>query len=150
MPILMALVLIAPLHLAKGLGSRIGSGAACAALCIAFVALVPAFSIFSERNGGAGGVGIHVGRPRLKAPETLYRWAGALNDAVPAGATVVAPPDVGVWVTTFHDHAHPLQTRKLYLSRHIGRLQGSICHARRRSRATKKSKNQTNHVPLYL
>jgi hypothetical protein len=83
---------------------------------------VPAFSIFSDRNGGAGDVGIRVGRPLLKTPETPYRWAGALNDAVPAGATVVAPPDVGVWVTTFHHHAHPLQTRKLYLGRHIDQL----------------------------
>ena len=37
-------------------------------------------------------------------------------------ATVVAPPDVGVWVTTFHDHAHPLQTRRLYLGHHRAHL----------------------------
>jgi hypothetical protein len=122
LPVLMALVLIAPLHLARGRVSRIGAGAACTALCIAFVVGVPAFSVFSERNEGAGGVGIRVGWPQLKAPESPYHWAGALNDAVPAGATVVAPPDVSVWITTFHHHAHPLQTRKLYLSRHIDQL----------------------------
>jgi hypothetical protein len=85
-------------------------------LCATFLAVVPSFSALSERNAGAGGVGIRVGRPRLKVPEGPYRWAAALNAAVPAGAVVVAPPDIGLWITTFHDHAHPLQTRKLYLS----------------------------------
>jgi hypothetical protein len=67
-------------------------------------------------------VGIRIGLPGVKAPEEAYRWAEALNDAVPPGATVVAPPEVSVWVATFPHHAHPLQTRKLYLSGHIGRL----------------------------
>jgi hypothetical protein len=41
---------------------------------------------------------------------------------VPSGAVVVAPPDVGVWITTFHEHAHPLQSRRLYLERHRATL----------------------------
>jgi hypothetical protein len=65
---------------------------------------------------------MRVGRPGAKVPEDLYRWAAALNAAVPAGASVVAPADVSVWITTFHDHAHPLQTRKLYLNRHRAQL----------------------------
>ena len=39
-----------------------------------------------------------------------------------AGAVVVAPSDIGLWVTTFHDHAYPLQTRKLYLGHHRAHL----------------------------
>jgi len=122
-PILMALILISPLHLARNTASRIASGVACVALCATFMAVIPAFGALSERNAGAGGVGIRLGRQRVKAPDGPYRWAAALNTAVPAGAVVVAPPDVGLWVTTFHDHAHPLQTRKLYLSHqraHLG------------------------------
>jgi hypothetical protein len=117
-PILMALVLISPLHLARSAASRV----ACVALCAAFLAVVPAFGALSERNQGIGGVGIRVGRQRAKAPEVPYRWAAALNAAVPTGAIVVAPPDVSVWVTTFHDHAHPLQTRRLYLDHHRAHL----------------------------
>jgi hypothetical protein len=121
-PILMALILISPLHLARGTASRAASGVACVALCAAFLAVVPAFGALSQRNGGAGGVGIRLGRHGPKAPEGPYRWAAALNAAVPAGAIVVAPSDVGVWITTFHDHAHPLQTRKLYLGHHRAHL----------------------------
>jgi hypothetical protein len=121
-PILMALILISPLHLARGAASRVASGIACIALCATFLAVIPAFGALSERNGGSGGVGIRVGRQRVKAPEGPYRWAAALNAAVPTGAVVVAPPDIGLWVTTFHDHAHPLQTRKLYLGHHRAHL----------------------------
>jgi hypothetical protein len=122
-PILMALILISPLHLARNTASRVASGVACVALCATFLAVIPAFGALSERNEGVGGVGIRVGRQRVKAPEGPYRWAAALNAAVPTGAVVVAPPDIGLWVTTFHDHAHPLQTRKLYLGHqraHLG------------------------------
>jgi hypothetical protein len=121
-PILMALVLISPLQLARGAATRVAAGVASLALCWAFLALVPDFSAISESNGGAGGVGIRVGRPGLKVPEEPYRWATALNAAVPEGATVVAPPDVGLWITTIHHHAHPLQARKLYLGRHVAHL----------------------------
>jgi hypothetical protein len=121
-PILMALVLISPLQLARGAASRVAAGGASLAACCAFLALVPDYSAIDERNVGAGGVGIRVGRPGLKVPEESYRWATALNEAVPAGATVVAPSDVGMWITTLHHHAHPLQGRKLYLGRHVAHL----------------------------
>jgi hypothetical protein len=121
-PILMALCLISPLHLARGGVSRVASGVACIALFAIFLALVPEFSVFSERNAGAGGVGIRVGRQRVKAPEGPYRWAAALNAAVPPGSVVVAPPDVSLWVPTFHHHAYPLQARKLYLDRQRAQL----------------------------
>jgi len=121
-PVLMALVLISPLHLARSAATRVAAGVACVALCCAFLAAVPKFSAVSERNKGAGRVGIRIGRPGLKVPEGPYRWAAALNAAVPAGTIVVAPPDVGMWVTTFHRHAHPLQARKMYVIRHLPQL----------------------------
>jgi len=123
LPVLLALFLISPLHLARGTASRIASRVACVALCATFLAVVPAFSALSERNAGAGGVGIRVGRQRVKAPEGPYRWAAALNAAVPPEAVVVAPSDISLWIATFHHHAHPLQARKLYLSQqraHLG------------------------------
>jgi hypothetical protein len=63
-----------------------------------------------------------VGWPAPKVPEVPYRWAAALNAAVPAGSVVVAPSEIGVWVTTFHHHAHPLQARRLYLEPHRSNL----------------------------
>lgn len=116
-PILMVLLLIAPLHLGRTRGRRVLSRAAFILGCIAFLVFVPEFSAISERNEGAGGVGIRIGRPRRKVPDELFRWAAALNRAVPEGSFVVAPPDIGMWITVMHHHAHPLQVRRLYLVR---------------------------------
>jgi hypothetical protein len=116
-PILMVLVLIAPLHIGRFQKLRIPSRAAFIAACVAFLVFVPEFSAISERNEGAGNVGIRIGRPRLKVPDDLYRWASALNEAVPEGSNVVAPPDIGMWLAVMHHRAYPLQVRKLYLVR---------------------------------
>ncbi len=116
-PILMVLLLIAPLHVGRTPRHRVLSRAAFALGCIAFLSFVPEFSAISERNVGAGTVGIRIGRPRRKVPDDLYRWASALNHSVPEGSFVVAPPDIGMWIPTMHHHSHPLQVRKLYLSR---------------------------------
>ncbi|MBW2401950.1 MAG: hypothetical protein JRG80_22305, partial [Deltaproteobacteria bacterium] len=82
-PILMALLLIAPLHVGRSPGRRALSRAAFILGCIAFLVFVPEFSAFSERNHGAGNVGIRIGRPRRKVPDDLYRWASELNSSVP-------------------------------------------------------------------
>jgi len=116
-PTLMVLLLIAPLHVGRSPGRRALSRAAFILGCIAFLVFVPEFSAFSERNHGAGNVGIRIGRPRRKVPDDLYRWASELNNSVPEGSFVVAPPDIGMWIATMHHHAHPLQVRKLYLAR---------------------------------
>ena len=121
-PVLMTLVLIAPLQLGNSRAARAAGGAACVALCAAFLAFVPQFSALSQRNGGAGEVGIRVGRPGPKVPQEAFRWAAALNASVPAGAHVVAPASVSVWVPTFHHHAYPLQARRLYLSSQLRQL----------------------------
>ncbi|MFQ5417529.1 MAG: DUF6077 domain-containing protein, partial [Myxococcota bacterium] len=121
-PILMTLVLIAPLQLGRGVGARLAGGAASLALFAVFASTVPEFDAFDERNAGAAGVGIRVGLPGPKAPGSAYRWAAALNAAVPPGSQVVAPPEVSAWIPTFHHHAYPLQARRLYLTNHIPRL----------------------------
>jgi hypothetical protein len=121
-PVLMTLVLISPLSLASSTAARWWAGAASAGLCALFVATVPSYGLLSEQNGGAAEGGIRVGLPRPKAPETPYRWAAVLNAAVLPGAQVVAPADVSMWIPTFHDHAHPLQARRLYLANHQARL----------------------------
>ena len=123
-PILMALVLTAPLHLGSHLGNRWGGPgwrvagvAGCVAAMAAFAALVPRFSVFSEQNGGVWEAGMRVTWPALKVPEHRYRWAAALNTHVRAGERVVAPPDVSPWVPTFHHHAYPVMVRSSYLER---------------------------------
>ncbi len=114
-PILMALVLIAPLHLGGGRAARAGARIACMVLLAAFVALVPRYTALSDRNSGGRGVGIRVGWPGLKVPEVPYRWATALDASVPPGSVVLAPHSVSAWVPTFHDHAYPLVTRRTYM-----------------------------------
>jgi len=116
-PILMVLLLIAPLHAGRSRKLRIPSRVAFILACVAFLVYVPEFSAISERNQGAGDVGIRIGRPRPKVPDDLYRWAAALNNLVPAGSFVVAPPDIGMWLAVMHHRAYPLQVRKLYLIR---------------------------------
>jgi hypothetical protein len=122
-PILMVLVLVAPLRFGHSVATRAFARAAFVVGCLTFLLVVPEFSALSERNGGAGDVGIRVGRPRRKVPTERYRWAAALNRAVPDGSQVVAPPDISMWVPVMHHGAHPLQVRKLYLIRqraHLG------------------------------
>jgi hypothetical protein len=121
-PILMVLLLIAPLRLARGPARHALSRVAFVAGCAAFLVFVPKFSAVSERNVGAGDVGIRIGLPRRKVPAERFRWAAALNRAVPPGSNVVAPPDVGMWLPTMHGYAHPLQVRKLYLKRQVAHL----------------------------
>jgi hypothetical protein len=122
-PILMVLVLIAPLRVGRSPLTHALSRVAFIAGCVLFLVAVPQFSALSEHNGGAGGVGIRIGRPRAKVAEGPYRWAAALNRAAAPGDHVVAPPDVGMWLPVMHHHADPLQVRKLYLLRqrqHLG------------------------------
>ena len=114
-PILMALALVSPLQLARAGPARWAASAACLAVMAAFAAFVPSFSALDRRNEGPSGVGIRVGAPRLKVEEQGFGWARALNAAVEPGAVVIAPWDIGRWVTTFHGHARPLEVRPSYL-----------------------------------
>ncbi|RMH19912.1 MAG: hypothetical protein D6696_09415 [Acidobacteria bacterium] len=104
-PILMTLVLSAPLHWFHGVTRRPAGRLAATALVAAFVALVPSHSSLSGENQ------VELSWPGLKVPPLDYRLAAAINRSVEPGATVVAPPDVSLWIPTFHHHASPLTVR---------------------------------------
>jgi hypothetical protein len=120
-PLLMALVLAAPLSLSLP-HPRVSGPIASLALITAFVLFVPSFGALSEQNHGPG-TPLRFGVPGLKVPPAAYRWASVLNDSVPPGAQVLAPHYVSVWVPTFHEHAFPVSVRGSYLreiKRHVG------------------------------
>lgn len=114
-PMLMALMLIAPLQLGRGRVSRSAALTATAAALAGFAAFVPRFSALSPENQGPNADALEIGWPRLKVQESAWRWAGLVNANVAPGAPVIAPPDVAVWVPTYHHHAHPLLVRDSYL-----------------------------------
>jgi len=121
-PMLIALVLIAPLQLGRGRASRRLAAGACLAALLAFAAFVPEYSTISQRNTGASEVRIRIDWPGLKVHREGWRWAKLLNESVPPGSAVVAPGYVNVWVPTFHHHAHPLEVRLTYLRLYRGEL----------------------------
>jgi hypothetical protein len=115
LPMLLAFVLISPLAIGRHGRPRALAAAASLALLAAFAAFVPAFGGLSPQNAAANGLDLRVGRPDLKVDTDAWRWAQALNDAVPAGSTVIAPSDVGVWLPTLRRHVRPLEVRSQYL-----------------------------------
>jgi len=121
-PVLLALVLAAPLRIAGSPGRRVVGIAAAVALALAFTLFVPRYHALAAENGGALGTGIRIGWPGLKVPPEPYRWAGLLVEHVPPGGRVVAPIDISAWVPTFHHPPHPLQVRVYYLYRQRHRI----------------------------
>lgn len=112
-PILVTLVIVAPLQYAERLPRHAGL-AATAALCAIFVLALPARWGLSPDNGVA------LDRPGLKVPGEAHQWATTLNEYA-AGRRVVAPPDVSTWIPTFRDAAHPLMVQP-YLEAQRGRV----------------------------
>jgi hypothetical protein len=104
LPVQMTLVLIAPLHLIQWRRAAYGT-IATLVLAGGLLASVPATGGLTAANG------VRLAAPRLKVEEVAYRWAGRLNDLAPAGTTVAGPPEVGVWIPTFHGHANPVAVR---------------------------------------
>jgi hypothetical protein len=102
LPVLMALVLISPLHL-KGSALRHAAGRlGCLLLLGAFAAAVPRFSALSQHNTGALAAGMRL-----------------------------APPTVSPWIPTFHHHAFPLEVRPEYMKRrqeHLGEEDAELRH----------------------
>lgn len=105
LPILLTLVLIAPLQLDGSRGKRLCGQLVCLALVVVFVAFVPRFHGLSPQNR------VRIGLPSLKVPAVEYQWAAVLNQSVPPGASVLAPEAVNTWIPTFHGHAYPVQVR---------------------------------------
>jgi hypothetical protein len=123
-PILMTLILVAPLQFGRN-GSRralLGSRVACVAAVATFALGVPRYSTFGADNAAPADMGIWLGAPSIQIPSLNRKWAALLTESVPPGSFVVAPPNISVWISTFHDRAYPLQTRRLYLYRHAAFL----------------------------
>jgi len=123
-PILATLAIVAPLQFA-GRGHRLTTSAswlACACAALAFALFVPRYSTLSAENEAPANMGIWLGVPRAKVPPTYMKWAKLLTESVPPGSIVVAPPNISVWISTFHDRAYPLQARRLYLYRNAAFL----------------------------
>ena len=113
-PLLLALMLTAPLSLTRG--PRWLRPGLAAVACAAFALAVPSFSGLSEKNN------VDLARPGLKVDEETYRWAELLTERVEPGDVVVAPGDVCVWLATFPGRAYPLLVRPGYLSRYVKHL----------------------------
>lgn len=88
-PLLLGLVLTAPLRVGRLPGPVRRAGAVLA--CAAFAWAVPATGGLSRDNG------VEFAWPRLKVPEETYRWAALLTARAGPGAVVVAPGEVGAW-----------------------------------------------------
>lgn len=101
-PVLLALVLTAPVQL-RGVGFRRAAGPAlCCALLLAFAAFVPKYSTLSPKNR------VVMQMPQLKVDSLAFAVAKNLTESVPARAQVVVPHRIARWLTTFHEHPHPL------------------------------------------
>ncbi len=104
LPLLMALVLIAPLAwgVRRGMIATLAGG-------VAFATLVPAFGGLVKKNR------VELRRPGLKVPKERYYIASELNRALPKDSVVVAPHKLSAWITTFHHHIYPVMVRRAYL-----------------------------------
>jgi hypothetical protein len=106
LPILMALVLSSPLHLAVDWLRPVARRVIWLGLLAAFAGLIPRFNGLSPQNL------VSLGWPALKVPDANYEWAAAVNDSVPPRSSVVAPFEVGTWIVTFHHHSYPVVVRR--------------------------------------
>jgi len=111
LPILMALMLTAPLQFDRTSLQRKRAAIATALALIAFVAFVPEMRALSPGNG------VRFGGLPLKVPRGKYELARQLSGRVPAGSTVVAPQGIAMWVTSFHHHPFVTYARAAYLRR---------------------------------
>ena len=113
-PLLLGLILTAPLGVARARPWLRHAGAAGA--CLLFAVAVPTTGGLSQANG------VDLARPGLNVPEEEYRWARLLTERADPGAVVVAPGQVCAWLSTFHDRVHPLIVRPPYLRRYVNEL----------------------------
>ena len=123
-PILLGLLITAPLA-----GER--PGRALTALYVAamlFVLVLPRATPLSDPGPNASFRSrpwsergrfphhVHFGWPGPKVDPIAYDHAVALANAAPAGARVVAPEAVGLWLGTLHDAPVPVSDRALYMT----------------------------------
>jgi hypothetical protein len=108
LPVLMTLLLTAPLRFAPG--RLLGPGLV-AVLCAAYVLFVPGHYGLSEANR------VTLGAPGLKVHPREYPPALRLAAATPLRSTALAPQRIALWLPSFHEHPKILYAREPYLSR---------------------------------
>ena len=123
-PLLMAIAMAWPLSLRGPLVLR---ATGCVIIAAAVTLFVPAYAAMSPQNRPREVPAyLSFGTPSLKVPtseqRSVYEWARLINEAVPAGAHVVAPEYISLWVSTFHEPAIPLITRESYIRKFLDRL----------------------------
>jgi len=144
-PILLGLLVASPLA-----GVRWGGTLTARALYVAallFVLLLPhstplsspgpKLSVFTRPWSERGRFPHHVrfGWPGPKVDPAAYRYALKLANAAPAGARVVAPEPVALWLGTIHDAPVPVSDRKLYMTARTRQL--GAAEVKRRKRLNK-------------
>jgi MFS family permease len=107
-PILIALVIAAPLQWERAGAPRPQALAAAAALALLFAVVVPQSYGFSAENHA------RLGWPGLRVPAHAFAWAERINALAP-GERVVAPRSISIWIPTLPHPAFPLAVRS-YLS----------------------------------
>jgi len=108
-PMLMALLLVAPLQFGQSRVARAGTAVAVFLAMVSFLLNIPRISALSTENN------THIETPRLKVSPDLYSTAESLCNHVAPGARVVTPQKVALLLPTFHHHPYPLVVRKPYL-----------------------------------
>jgi hypothetical protein len=111
-PILIALILTAPLQLDRSSLQRKAAAVVAVLAMLVFVALVPDFSALSRSNR------VRIGElGKIKAPFKWYTLASMLVHLAPPKSMVVAPQKAALWVHTFHGHPFVTSSRELYVQR---------------------------------
>jgi hypothetical protein len=111
-PILLALMLGAPLQRRGRRAARIAGAAVAVAATAGFVALVPPYSSLSRRNRVFFGW-----LPKLKVTAVDYEVARQLSRRAPEGSMVVAPQKIALRLIGFHHHPYVTYAREVYLQR---------------------------------
>jgi hypothetical protein len=117
LPIMMALMLTAPLHVGDGTSRPAVRRLIWVGLVVGFALLIPQYGGLSPENG------VRLAWPSLKVPEPAYQWAAAVNESAGPGSYVAVSSDIDPWIVTFPHHAHPLLVRTYLRTwpNHIGR-----------------------------
>jgi hypothetical protein len=108
MPVLVAVVLSAPLALGGRARPWLGRAAVLALTSIVFLGTVRSPTLSSANH-------VRIGWPGWKVPGAAFEAARVVASRGGPGAIVLAPRSVAPWIPTFHDHPYPLVVRTLYL-----------------------------------
>jgi hypothetical protein len=141
-PILLGLLLASPLA-GSGWGGRVVARALYVGALVCVILLPnstplsapgPDDSLRSRPWSARGRFPHHLrfGRPGPKVDPVAYKYAQKLAESVPAGARVLAPESVALWLGTIHDAPFPVSDRALYMTARIRQLGADEVKRRKR------------------